>query len=74
MFSMVCFLQYKIGLSFWLGFDPEKVTPAISEPWGGYSVDVVYNMSLLGLPSLVVASTESRGVLSFSAVPGVGTV
>lgn len=40
---------------------------------GGYRVDVVH-MSLLGLPSLVVASAKSRGVLSLSAVPGVGTV
>lgn len=37
-------------------------------------MDVVHNMSQLGLPSLVVASAESRGVLFFSAVLGVGTV
>lgn len=53
-------------LAFWLDLDPE-VTPATS-------MDVVHNMSPLGLPSLVVASAESRGVLFFSAVLGVGPV
>lgn len=28
MFSVVCFVQHKIGLAFWLDFDLEEVTPA----------------------------------------------
>lgn len=66
MFSLVFFLQYKTGLFFWLGFDPEKVTLAISEPLGGYNVHVVHDMSEEhGVPGLaVVATVESRAVLS----------
>lgn len=49
-----------------LGFDPEKVTPAISEPLGGYNVHVVHDMSQEhGVPGLAVVTTvESRAVLS----------
>lgn len=75
MFSLVFFLQYKTGLFFWLDFDAEKVNPIISEPLGGYNTYVVHDVSQEhDMPSLaLVASVESRAVLSLSAVSGVGT-
>lgn len=75
-FSLVFFLQYKTALFFCLGFSPEKVTPVISEPLGAYNVHVICDMSREhGMPCLaVVASIESRAVLSLWAVSGVGTV
>ena len=52
-FSLVFFCQYKTGLFFWLGFNPEKVNPILSEPLGGYNACVVHDMSReRGMPCL----------------------